>query len=50
LSLREDGKAVKMAFWGVEKGQENLEKTTSLPGLNRSPPIALAAPRKAQDE
>jgi len=24
LSLREDGKAVKMAFWVVEKGQEDL--------------------------
>ncbi|MBN2313592.1 MAG: hypothetical protein JXM79_06655, partial [Sedimentisphaerales bacterium] len=50
MSLREDGKAVKMAFWGVEKGQETLEKTASLPGLNRSPTTASAPPRKAQGE
>ena len=48
--MREDGKAVKMAFWVVEKGQENLGKIASLPGLNRWPRIASAASRKAQDE
>jgi len=50
LSLREDGKAVKMVFWGAKKGQENLKKTATLPGFNRPPPTAPAARRKAQDE
>jgi hypothetical protein len=48
--MREDGKAVKMAFWVVEKEQENVETSVSLPGLNLSPTTAQAAPRKVQDE
>jgi len=50
LSMREDGKAVKLEFWAVEKEQENLLSSTFLPVLNRlSPPVPVAS-RKAQGE
>ena len=50
LSMREDGKAVKLEFWVVEKERENLQSSTSLPVLNQLLPPALMTARKAQDE
>jgi hypothetical protein len=50
LSMREDGKAVKLEFWAVEKERENLQPSTSLPVLNRLLPPALLISGKAQDE
>lgn len=34
LRLRKDSKAVKMEFWAMGKGQENLLSFVSLPVLN----------------
>ena len=50
LCLREDGKAVKVEFWAVEKEQENLLPSPSLPALNRLSSSILVTSRKAQDE
>ena len=48
--MREDGKAVRLEFWVVEKDRESLQSSTSLPVLNRLPPPVLLTSRKAQDE
>ena len=50
LSMRENGKAVKLEFWAVEQEQENLQCSGSLPALNRLSSSTPAASRKAQDE
>lgn len=50
LSMREDGKAVKLVFWVVEREQEELQASTSLPALNRLSPPAIVTSRKAQGE
>ena len=48
--MREDGKAVKLEFWAVEKEREDLSSSASLPALNRLPAPALVTSRKAQDQ
>lgn len=48
--MREDGKAVKLEFWAVEKERETLQTSTSLPAFNRLPPPALVTSRKAQGD
>ena len=47
--MREDGKAVKLEFWDMEKEQANLQISVSLPALNRLLSFARVTSRKAQD-
>ena len=47
--MREDGKAVKLEFWAMEKEQESLRIFASLPALNRLLSPVLVTSRKAQD-
>ncbi|MFC1633729.1 hypothetical protein ACFL5Z_02715 [Planctomycetota bacterium] len=47
--MREDGKAVKLEFWVVEREQEELQASTSLPVLNRLLQPTRVTSRKAQD-
>ena len=48
LGMSEDGKAVKLGLWAVEKKREELQTFVSLPVLNRWPSHASRAAKKTQ--
>lgn len=50
FSMREDGKAVKMGLWVVEKEQEKFLSPAYLPALNRLIITALMTSRNTQGE
>ncbi|OHB78830.1 MAG: hypothetical protein A2Z25_24425 [Planctomycetes bacterium RBG_16_55_9] len=50
LSMREDGKAVKLEFWAVEKEQEDRPLSASLSALNCSSRRAEAGQKKVQGD
>ena len=48
LGMSEDGKAVKLGLWAVEKKREELRTFVSLPALNRWPSHGPRAAKKTQ--